>query len=77
MMLCFRVTAQIGNTQTELKKLAEENPELKDAYVAKQRRLKVSKVSKVPNKQNCSFVIYSGGCTLQEPRCLTKPNHRN
>lgn len=28
--------------QTELKKLAELNPELKDAYLAKQRRLKVS-----------------------------------
>lgn len=37
-------TAQIGNTQTELKKLAEQNPELKDAYLAKQRRLKVSKL---------------------------------
>lgn len=39
---CFCVTAQIGNTQSELKKLAEQNPELKDAYIAKQRRLKVS-----------------------------------
>ncbi len=45
------MTAQIGNTQSELKKLAEQNPELKDAYVAKQRRLKVSKVSKEPNEQ--------------------------
>uniref|UniRef100_H3CRX0 Ganglioside-induced differentiation-associated protein 1 n=1 Tax=Tetraodon nigroviridis TaxID=99883 RepID=H3CRX0_TETNG len=35
---CIRT--QIGNTQTELKKLAEQNPELKDAYLAKQRRLK-------------------------------------
>ncbi|XP_029313394.1 ganglioside-induced differentiation-associated protein 1 isoform X2 [Cottoperca gobio] len=35
---CIRT--QIGNTQSELKKLAEQNPELKDAYVAKQRRLK-------------------------------------
>ena len=52
-MLCFCVTAQIGNTQTELKKLAEQNPELKDAYVAKQRRLKVSKDVSMPN------VIYS------------------
>ena len=52
MMLCFCVTAQIGNTQTELKKLAEQNPELKDAYVAKQRRLKVSTFRKVQNKQN-------------------------
>jgi len=42
MMLCCCVTAQIGNTQSELKKLAEQNPELKDAYIAKQRRLKVS-----------------------------------
>ena len=42
MMLCVCVTAQIGNTQSELKKLAEQNPELKDAYIAKQRRLKVS-----------------------------------
>uniref|UniRef100_A0AAQ6IIY1 Ganglioside induced differentiation associated protein 1 n=1 Tax=Anabas testudineus TaxID=64144 RepID=A0AAQ6IIY1_ANATE len=32
--------AQIRNTESELKKLAEQNPELKDAYVAKQRRLK-------------------------------------
>lgn len=41
---CFVLTwaAQIGNMQTELKKLAELNPELKDAYLAKQRRLKVS-----------------------------------
>lgn len=39
---CFCATAQIGNTQSELKKLAEQNPELKDAYIAKQRRLKVS-----------------------------------
>ena len=35
------VTAQIGNTESELKKLAEENPELKEAYMAKTRRLKV------------------------------------
>lgn len=42
MLLCLCLTAQIGNTQSELKKLAEQNPELKDAYVAKQRRLKVS-----------------------------------
>lgn len=48
-LLCFCVTAQIGNTQTELKKLAEQNPELKDAYVAKQRRLKVSKDVSMPN----------------------------
>ncbi|KAF7691757.1 ganglioside-induced differentiation-associated protein 1 isoform X2 [Silurus meridionalis] len=35
-----RIRAQIGNTESELKKLAEENPELKDAYISKQRRLK-------------------------------------
>ncbi|XP_033964494.1 ganglioside-induced differentiation-associated protein 1 isoform X2 [Pseudochaenichthys georgianus] len=35
---CIRT--QIGNTQSELKKLAEQHPDLKDAYVAKQRRLK-------------------------------------
>ncbi|XP_062841713.1 ganglioside-induced differentiation-associated protein 1 [Trichomycterus rosablanca] len=35
-----RIRAQIGSTESELKKLAEENPELKDAYIAKQRRLK-------------------------------------
>ncbi|CAL8292701.1 unnamed protein product [Lota lota] len=35
-----RIRAQIGNTESKLKQLAEENPELKDAYIAKQRRLK-------------------------------------
>ncbi|XP_026877202.2 ganglioside-induced differentiation-associated protein 1 [Electrophorus electricus] len=35
-----RIRAQIGNTESELKKLAEAHPELKDAYIAKQRRLK-------------------------------------
>ncbi|KAJ8010915.1 hypothetical protein DPEC_G00080110 [Dallia pectoralis] len=35
-----RVRAQIGKTESELKKLAEENPELNDAYMAKTRRLK-------------------------------------
>lgn len=48
---CFALTwaAQIGNMQTELKKLAELNPELKDAYLAKQRRLKVSQDKKEVN----------------------------
>ncbi|XP_059380497.1 ganglioside-induced differentiation-associated protein 1-like isoform X3 [Carassius carassius] len=32
--------AQILNTESELKKLAVENPDLKDAYIAKQRRIK-------------------------------------
>lgn len=33
---------QIGNTESELKKLAKENPDLQEAYIAKQKRLKVS-----------------------------------
>lgn len=41
-LFCLYFVAQVGNTQTELKKLAEQNPELKDAYIAKQRRLKVN-----------------------------------
>lgn len=44
-------TAQIGSTESELKKLAEENPELKDAYILKQRRLKVN----VPLLCNSTF----------------------
>ncbi|XP_076014359.1 ganglioside-induced differentiation-associated protein 1 [Genypterus blacodes] len=47
---CIR--AQIGNTETELKKLAEQNPELKDAYIAKQRRLK----SKLYDHDNMKFL---------------------
>uniref|UniRef100_A0A8C5M784 Ganglioside-induced differentiation-associated protein 1 n=1 Tax=Leptobrachium leishanense TaxID=445787 RepID=A0A8C5M784_9ANUR len=35
-----RIRTQISNTETELKKLAEENPDLEDAYIAKQKRLK-------------------------------------
>ncbi|XP_066536606.1 ganglioside-induced differentiation-associated protein 1 [Hoplias malabaricus] len=35
-----RIRAQIGSMESELKKLAADNPELKDAYIAKQRRLK-------------------------------------
>ncbi len=41
----FCLIAQILNTESELKKLAAENPDLKDAYISKQRRLKVSKHS--------------------------------
>lgn len=37
------LSGQIGNTESELKKLAEENPDLQEAYIAKQKRLKVSK----------------------------------
>lgn len=42
--LCFCVSGQISNTESELKKLAEENPDLQDAYIAKQKRLKVRKL---------------------------------
>ncbi|XP_069477324.1 ganglioside-induced differentiation-associated protein 1 isoform X3 [Ambystoma mexicanum] len=35
-----RIRSQIGNTETELKKLAQENPDLQDAYIAKQKRIK-------------------------------------
>jgi hypothetical protein len=38
----FLLSGQIGNTESELKKLAEENPDLQEAYIAKQKRLKVS-----------------------------------
>lgn len=43
--LFFLVSGQISNTESELKKLAEENPDLQDAYIAKQKRLKVRKRS--------------------------------
>ncbi|KAM4706144.1 ganglioside-induced differentiation-associated protein 1 [Rhinophrynus dorsalis] len=35
-----RIRTQIGSTESELKKLAQENPDLEDAYIAKQKRLK-------------------------------------
>ncbi|KAM8967790.1 ganglioside-induced differentiation-associated protein 1 [Pelodytes ibericus] len=35
-----RIRTQIGSTESELKKLARENPDLEDAYIAKQKRLK-------------------------------------
>lgn len=38
----FLLSGQIGNTESELRKLAEENPDLQEAYIAKQKRLKVS-----------------------------------
>ncbi|XP_028825419.1 ganglioside-induced differentiation-associated protein 1 isoform X1 [Denticeps clupeoides] len=47
-----RIRAQIGNTESELKKLAEENPELKDAYISKQRRLK----SKLLDHDNMKYL---------------------
>ncbi|XP_075682224.1 ganglioside-induced differentiation-associated protein 1 isoform X2 [Rhinoderma darwinii] len=35
-----RIRSQIGSTESELKKLAQENPDLEEAYIAKQKRLK-------------------------------------
>lgn len=46
--LGFFVSGQISNTESELKKLAEENPDLQDAYIAKQKRLKVRKLFVFP-----------------------------
>jgi len=48
LFLCFFVSGQISNTESELKKLAEENPDLQDAYIAKQKRLKVRKLFVFP-----------------------------
>lgn len=45
---CFFASGQISNTESELKKLAEENPDLQDAYIAKQKRLKVRKLFVFP-----------------------------
>ncbi|KAG7488572.1 hypothetical protein MATL_G00035740 [Megalops atlanticus] len=47
-----RIRAQIGNTESELKKLAAENPELQEAYIAKQRRLK----SKLLDHDNVKYL---------------------
>ncbi|ETE67760.1 Ganglioside-induced differentiation-associated protein 1, partial [Ophiophagus hannah] len=46
------VNGQIGNTESELKKLAEENPDLQDAYIAKQKRLK----SKLMDHDNIKYL---------------------
>ncbi|XP_038203835.1 ganglioside-induced differentiation-associated protein 1 isoform X3 [Arvicola amphibius] len=42
----------IGNTESELKKLAEENPDLQEAYIAKQKRLK----SKLLDHDNVKYL---------------------
>ncbi|KAL1775614.1 ganglioside-induced differentiation-associated protein 1 [Sigmodon hispidus] len=47
-----RIRSQIGNTESELKKLAEENPDLQEAYIAKQRRLK----SKLLDHDNVKYL---------------------
>ncbi|XP_028940357.1 ganglioside-induced differentiation-associated protein 1 isoform X2 [Antrostomus carolinensis] len=46
------VDGQISNTESELKKLAEENPDLQDAYIAKQKRLK----SKLLDHDNIKYL---------------------
>ncbi|XP_055142531.1 ganglioside-induced differentiation-associated protein 1 isoform X3 [Symphalangus syndactylus] len=47
-----RIRSQIGNTESELKKLAEENPDLQEAYIAKQKRLK----SKLLDHDNVKYL---------------------
>ncbi|KAF6323297.1 ganglioside induced differentiation associated protein 1 [Rhinolophus ferrumequinum] len=47
-----RIRSQIGNTESELKKLAEENPDLQEAYIAKQKRLK----SKLHDHDNVKYL---------------------
>ncbi|KAE8599039.1 hypothetical protein XENTR_v10017032 [Xenopus tropicalis] len=47
-----RIRTQIGSTESELKKLAQENPDLEDAYIAKQKRLK----TKLQDHDNIKFL---------------------
>ncbi|XP_066481374.1 ganglioside-induced differentiation-associated protein 1 [Tiliqua scincoides] len=47
-----RIRSQIGNTESELRKLAEEHPDLQDAYIAKQKRLK----SKLMDHDNIKYL---------------------
>ncbi|KAB0407577.1 hypothetical protein E2I00_004117, partial [Balaenoptera physalus] len=47
-----RIRSQIGNTESELKKLAEENPDLQEAYIAKQKRLQ----SKLLDHDNVKYL---------------------
>ncbi|XP_061851433.1 ganglioside-induced differentiation-associated protein 1 isoform X2 [Colius striatus] len=47
-----RIRSQISNTESELRKLAEENPDLQDAYIAKQKRLK----SKLLDHDNIKYL---------------------
>ncbi|XP_041101863.1 ganglioside-induced differentiation-associated protein 1 [Polyodon spathula] len=47
-----RIRSQIENTESELKKLAQKHPELQEAYVAKQKRLK----SKLLDHDNMKYV---------------------
>ncbi|XP_054241423.1 ganglioside-induced differentiation-associated protein 1 isoform X1 [Indicator indicator] len=47
-----RIRSQISNTESELRKLAQENPDLQDAYIAKQKRLK----SKLLDHDNIKYL---------------------
>lgn len=57
------LSGQIGNTESELKKLAEENPDLQEAYIAKQKRLKVSKPG-CPQLTSTFCIKYSTFCKV-------------
>ena len=56
-------SGQIGNTESELKKLAEENPDLQEAYIAKQKRLQVSKPG-CPQLTSAVCIKCSTFCTV-------------
>lgn len=47
-----RIPSQIGKTESKLKKLAEENPDLQEAYIAKQKWLK----SKLLDHDNVKYL---------------------
>ncbi|XP_048384485.1 ganglioside-induced differentiation-associated protein 1 isoform X1 [Stegostoma tigrinum] len=47
-----RIRSQIGNTESELKKLAEEHPDLREAYLAKQKQIK----SKIRDHDNVTYL---------------------
>ncbi|XP_038665563.1 ganglioside-induced differentiation-associated protein 1 isoform X2 [Scyliorhinus torazame] len=47
-----RIRSQIGNTESELKKLAEEHPELREAYLTKQKQIK----SKIRDHDNVNYL---------------------
>ncbi|XP_067887032.1 ganglioside-induced differentiation-associated protein 1 isoform X2 [Heterodontus francisci] len=47
-----RIRSQIGNTESELKKLAQEHPELREAYLTKQKQIK----SKIRDHDNVNYL---------------------
>ncbi|XP_007885195.1 ganglioside-induced differentiation-associated protein 1 isoform X2 [Callorhinchus milii] len=47
-----RIRSQIENTESELKKLAEEHPELREAYLTKQKQIK----SKIRDHDNVKYL---------------------